>query len=44
MHVGFWCGNLREKNDLEDLGVDEGIILKWIFKRWNEGMECLALV
>jgi hypothetical protein len=39
VHAGFWCGNLREKKDLEDLGVDEGIILKWIFKRWDEGME-----
>jgi hypothetical protein len=27
VRAGFWCGNLREKNDLEDLGVDEGIIL-----------------
>jgi len=44
VHAGFWCGNPREKNDLEDLGVDEGIILKWIFKRWNEGMDWLALV
>ena len=44
MHAGFWCGNLREKKDLEDLGVDEGIILKWIFKKWNEGMDWLALV
>ena len=40
----FWCGNLREKNDLEDLGVDEGIMLKWIFKKWNEGMDWLDRV
>ena len=44
VHAEFWCGNLREKNDLEDLGVDDGIILKWIFKRWNEGVDWLALV
>jgi len=27
--MGFWNLNLREENPLEDLGVDEGIILKW---------------
>jgi hypothetical protein len=44
VHAGFWCGKPREKNDLEDLGVDEGRILKWIFKRWNKGMDWIALV
>jgi hypothetical protein len=29
-------GNLREREHLEDLGVD-GWILKWIFKQWNGG-------
>jgi hypothetical protein len=28
MYSGFWCGNLRERNHLEDLGVDGRIILK----------------
>ena len=44
VHAGFWCGKPREKNDLEDLGVKVGIILKRIFKWWNEGMDCVALV
>jgi hypothetical protein len=26
--TGFWWGNLREADHLEDLGVDERIILK----------------
>jgi hypothetical protein len=37
MHTGFWCGELREGDHLEDPGVDGRIILKWIFKKWDEG-------
>jgi hypothetical protein len=33
VHTGFWCGDLRERDHLKDLGVDERIILKWIFKQ-----------
>ena len=35
MNAGSWWGNLRERDQLEDLGTDYGIILKWIFKTWN---------
>jgi len=31
VHTGFWCGNLRERDDLEDPGIDGRIILKLIF-------------
>jgi len=34
LHIGFWWGNLREDDHLEDLGIDGRIILKWIFKKW----------
>jgi hypothetical protein len=33
---GFWWGNLKEGNHLENAGVDGRIILKWIFEKWNE--------
>ena len=36
-YTGFWCGNLRERDHLEDLGVDERIILRLIFRKWMWG-------
>jgi hypothetical protein len=34
--IEFWCGNLKERNYKEDLGVDEKVVLKWIFNRVRE--------
>jgi len=28
-------GNLRERDHLEDPGIDGRIILRWIFKKWD---------
>jgi hypothetical protein len=36
-------GNLRERDDLEDLGVDGMIILKRVFKKWDWGMDSINL-
>ena len=37
VYTGFWCGNLRKTDHLEDPGVDGRIILRWIFRMWDEG-------
>jgi hypothetical protein len=42
VHTGFWWGDLREGDHLEGPGVD-GIILKWILKKWNGGMDWLDM-
>jgi hypothetical protein len=34
----FWCGKLRERNHLEVPHVGGGIILRWIFKKWDLGL------
>jgi hypothetical protein len=36
VHTGFWWGKLRTRDHLEDLGVNGRIILKRIFKKWDE--------
>jgi len=35
VHTGIWWGNLRERDHLDDLGIDGSIILKWLFKMWD---------
>jgi hypothetical protein len=35
VHTGFWWRNLMEGDHLEDPGGRWGIILKWIFERWD---------
>jgi hypothetical protein len=37
-HTGFLWGNLRERDNLEDPGLDERIILKCIFRKLDVGL------
>jgi hypothetical protein len=37
VYIEFWWGNLRERDLLKGLGLDGRIILKWIFRKWDEG-------
>jgi len=37
-YTRFWCGNVRERNDLEDPGVDGRIILRWILRKCDVGV------
>jgi hypothetical protein len=38
VHTGFWWGDLREGDHLEDSCLDGRMILKWIFKKWDRGI------
>jgi len=40
-YTGFWWGNLRERDHLENPGVDVRIKLRWIFRKgmWGHGLD-----
>jgi len=37
-YTGFWCRNLRERENWGDPGVDGRIILRWILREWVVGV------
>jgi hypothetical protein len=37
VEAGLWWGNLKERDHLKDIGLDENIILRWIFRKWDVG-------
>jgi hypothetical protein len=36
--IGFWWGQLTERDCMGDAGVDGRIILGWIFRKWDVGL------
>jgi hypothetical protein len=44
LHRDFWWENLKERDNLEDPGVDGRIKIEWDFRKWNGGMDCIDLV
>jgi len=44
IHTEFWCGDLRERVHLEDMGRDGRVISKWVFNMWDGSMDWIDLV
>jgi hypothetical protein len=43
VYTGFWWGNRRERDRLEDPGMDWRIMLRWIFRGGMERMDRINL-
>ena len=38
-YTGFWLENLRERAQLGDPGLDGRIILRWLSRKWDVGLD-----
>ena len=43
VYTGFCWGNLRERDQLEDPGVDGRVVLTWIFRKWDVGTKTISI-
>jgi hypothetical protein len=38
-YIGFWWGNLRERDHWGDPSLDRRITLRWIVRKWDVGAQ-----
>ena len=45
VHTVLWWGNLRERGHFRNLGIDEGMILKWTLNKcdWEGDVDWIDL-
>ena len=42
-YTGFWWENPWQRDHLGDPGIDGRITLRWIFRKWDGGMDWIKL-